>query len=67
MSVDNFVLLKDAPRKDLAYKFMNFMLDPKHGAGLSNEMGTGSPNQASAQFIKLKYARTRPFSRMLLR
>ena len=52
MSVDNFVLLKDAPRKDLAYKFMNFMLDPKHGAGLSNEMGTGSPNQASAQFIK---------------
>ncbi|GGY18692.1 ABC transporter substrate-binding protein [Paludibacterium paludis] len=52
LSVDNFVLLKDAPRKDLAYKFINFMMDGKNAAGVSNDMGSGNPNKAAMQFIK---------------
>ena len=58
MSIDNFVVLKDAPRKDLAYKFINFMLEGKNGAELSNEMGTGSPNQAAMAYVKKDLAKT---------
>ncbi|MFK7087743.1 spermidine/putrescine ABC transporter substrate-binding protein [Chromobacterium violaceum] len=52
LSLDNFVVLKDAPRKDLAYKFINFMLDGKNAAGLTNEMGNGNPNAAAGKFVK---------------
>ena len=52
MSVDNMVVLKSAPRKDLAYKFINFMLEGKNAAGLSNEMGAGNPNSAAMSHIK---------------
>ncbi|MGL6069843.1 ABC transporter substrate-binding protein [Craterilacuibacter sp.] len=58
MSVDNFVVLKDAPRKDLAYQFINFMLDGKNGAELTNSMGTGSPNAASLAFINKEIAKS---------
>lgn len=52
LSLDNFVVLKDAPRKDLAHKFINFMLEGKNAADMSNEMGSGSPNQAAMQYVK---------------
>ncbi|MDH0344227.1 ABC transporter substrate-binding protein [Chromobacterium haemolyticum] len=52
LSLDNFVILKDAPRKDLAYKFINFMLDGKNASGLTNEMGSGNPNAAAGKFVK---------------
>ncbi len=58
MSVDNFVVLKDAPRKDLAYQFINFMLDGKNGAELTNSMGTGSPNAASMAFVNKDIAKS---------
>ncbi|MDQ7970461.1 MAG: spermidine/putrescine ABC transporter substrate-binding protein [Oxalicibacterium faecigallinarum] len=52
MSLDSLVIPKDAPRPDLAHKFINFVLDGKNGAELSNLIGSGSPNSASIPFIK---------------
>ncbi|MBP9183724.1 MAG: extracellular solute-binding protein [Fuscovulum sp.] len=34
--MDNMVLLKDAPNRDNALKFMNFLLDPENAATLTN-------------------------------
>jgi spermidine/putrescine transport system substrate-binding protein len=34
--MDNMVLLKDAPNRDNAIKFMNFLLDPQNAATLTN-------------------------------
>ena len=36
---DNWALVKDAPHKDAAYAFLNFMLDPKIGAEETNGHG----------------------------
>ncbi|WP_353157090.1 spermidine/putrescine ABC transporter substrate-binding protein [Herminiimonas fonticola] len=52
LSLDSLVIPKDAPRADLAHQFINFILDGKNGAELSNLIGTGSPNSASLAFIK---------------
>jgi spermidine/putrescine transport system substrate-binding protein len=52
LAVDNMVIHKDAPRSDLALKFINFMLDGKNSAELTNLIGSGNPNLAAAQFIK---------------
>ena len=34
--MDNMVLLKDAPNRDNAIKFMNFLLDPQNAAAVTN-------------------------------
>jgi len=34
--MDNVVLLKDAPNRDNAIKFMNFLLDPENAAAVTN-------------------------------
>ena len=34
--MDNMVLLKDAPNRDNALKFMNFLLDPENAAAITN-------------------------------
>lgn len=52
LAVDNMVIHKDAPRPDLAHQFINFMLDGKNSAELTNLIGSGNPNMAAAQFIK---------------
>jgi len=52
LAVDSMVVHKDAPRNDLALKFINFMLDGKNSAELTNLIGSGNPNLAAAQFIK---------------
>ncbi|AXK38465.1 ABC transporter substrate-binding protein [Crenobacter cavernae] len=57
LSLDNFVVLKDAPRKDLAYKFINFMADGKNAADLTNEVGSGNPNAAAKPFVKPEIAK----------
>jgi spermidine/putrescine transport system substrate-binding protein len=46
------VIAKDAPRSDLAHKFINFMLEDRNSADLTNMLGTGNPNQAAMDFIK---------------
>ena len=57
MSLDSLVIHKDAPRPDLAMKFINFMLDAKNGAELPNLTGTGSPNAEAQKLVKPEVAK----------
>src|SRR6266568_1877338 len=52
LAVDNMVMHKDAPRPDLALKFMNFMLEGKNSAELTNLIGSGNPNTDAVKYIK---------------
>ena len=52
LAVDNMVMHKTAPRPDLAYQFMNFMLEGKNSAELSNMLGSGNPNAAAMPYIE---------------
>lgn len=49
--VDNLAIPAKAPQKELALQFMNFILDPKVGATLSNFNQYSTPNAASMPFI----------------
>ena len=52
LAVDSMVIHKGAPRPDLAHKFINFMLDGKNSADLTNLIGSGNPNLDAQQYIK---------------
>ena len=55
LAVDSMVVHKDAPRPDLAAKFINFMLDGKNSAELTNLIGSGNPNMDAAKYIKPEF------------
>ncbi|TAF36121.1 MAG: spermidine/putrescine ABC transporter substrate-binding protein [Oscillatoriales cyanobacterium] len=44
---DNMAIPKDAAHKELAHKFINFILQPEVGAKISNFTHYGSPNKAA--------------------
>ncbi|MDY6782705.1 MAG: spermidine/putrescine ABC transporter substrate-binding protein [Cyanobacteriota bacterium] len=46
---DNLAIPKDAPNKELAEKFINFILEPEVGAIISNYVKYGSPNRAAIE------------------
>ncbi len=50
--VDNLAVLAKAPHRELAEKFINFVLDPKIGARLSTFIQYSSPNKAAMEFIR---------------
>ncbi len=52
LAVDNMVIHKDAPRPDLAHKFINFMLEGRNSAELTNLIGSGNPNMDAMQYIR---------------
>ncbi len=52
LSLDSMMVLKSAPRPDLAHKFINFMLDGKNSSELTNMIGSGNPNTAAAAHVK---------------
>jgi spermidine/putrescine transport system substrate-binding protein len=52
LAVDNMVIHKEAPRPDLAHKFINFMLEGKNSAELTNLIGSGNPNLDAIKYIK---------------
>lgn len=52
LALDSMVIHKDAPRPDLAHRFINFMLEGKNSAELSNLIGSGNPNNEALQHIK---------------
>jgi len=56
LALDSMVIHKAAPRPDLALKFINFMLDGKNAAELSNLIGSGNPNADAAKYIKPEIA-----------
>jgi spermidine/putrescine transport system substrate-binding protein len=51
IGLDNMVIHKSSPRPDLAHVFINFMLDGKNSAELSNMLGSGNPNLEAMQYI----------------
>jgi spermidine/putrescine transport system substrate-binding protein len=50
--VDNIAVLAKAPHRDLAEKFINYLLDPEIGAQLSAYTQFASPNKASKKLMK---------------
>ena len=52
LAVDSMVIHKAAPRSDLAHKFINFMLDGRNSADLTNLIGSGNPNLDAQKYIK---------------
>jgi spermidine/putrescine transport system substrate-binding protein len=48
---DNLVVMAQAPHRDLAEKFINFLLDAEIGAKIANGMTFASPNAAARKFI----------------
>ena len=56
LALDNMVIHKDAPRPDLALKFINFMLDGKNSSELTNMIGSGNPNLAAMKYINPEIA-----------
>jgi spermidine/putrescine transport system substrate-binding protein len=52
LALDAMVVSKSAPRPDLAWKFLNFMLEGQNSADLTNMIGSGNPNKEALQFIK---------------
>lgn len=51
LALDSMVLHKSGPRPDLAHRFINFMLEGRNSAELTNLIGSGNPNRAAMQFI----------------
>ncbi len=52
LALDAMVIVKDAPRPDLAHQFINFMLDGRNSAALTNITGSGNPNADAMKYIK---------------
>jgi spermidine/putrescine transport system substrate-binding protein len=52
LALDSMVIHKGAPRPDLALKFMNFMLEGRNSAELTNLIGSGNPNTDAMKYIK---------------
>jgi len=55
--LDNMAVLARAPHRRLAEQFINYMLDAKTGARLSNYTKFASPNRAARSLIKLELLR----------
>ncbi|MBT1248172.1 MULTISPECIES: extracellular solute-binding protein [unclassified Thermosipho (in: thermotogales)] len=52
--IDNMVILKSAKNVDLAYKFINHILDPKNAAIIADFLALPSPNIEARKYIKEK-------------
>ncbi len=57
LSLDSMVLHKSGPRPDLALRFINFMLEGRNSAELTNLIGSGNPNLDALRYIKPEIAR----------
>jgi spermidine/putrescine transport system substrate-binding protein len=51
LALDNMVLHKSGARPDLAQAFMDFMLDGRNSAELTNLIGSGNPNRAAMAYV----------------
>ena len=56
LALDSMVLHKSGPRPDLAHRFINFMLDGRNSAELTNLIGSGNPNRDALQYINPEIA-----------
>ena len=55
-AVDNLVMHKNGRRPELAYQFIDFLLEGESSAALSNAIGAGSPNAAAMPLIRPEIA-----------
>ncbi len=51
-AIDNLVMHRSGRRPDLAYQFIDFLLQGESSAALSNAIGAGSPNAAAMPLIR---------------
>ena len=51
LALDCMVIAKSAPRPDLAHMFINFMLEGRNSADLTNMIGSGNPNADAQKYI----------------
>ena len=51
LALDSMVLHQSGSNTDLAYQFINFMLEGENSAELTNLIGSGNPNSQAMQFI----------------
>jgi spermidine/putrescine transport system substrate-binding protein len=56
LALDSMVLHKSGQRPDLAHRFVNFMLDGRNSAELTNLIGSGNPNLDALQYISPEIA-----------
>lgn len=56
LAVDGFVLHKSGRRPDLAHRFIDFMLEGRNAADVSNLIGAGNPNAAAMPFVRPEIA-----------
>jgi spermidine/putrescine-binding protein len=50
--VDNLCIPKGAPNRELAHKFIDYLLRPAVSAAISNEVNFANPNEAARKLIK---------------
>ena len=51
LALDSMVMPKSGTRPDLALSFINFMLEGRNSAELTNLIGSGNPNEAAMRYI----------------
>ena len=56
MSIDSMVIHKSSRNPALAHQFINFMMDGRQAADLSNFVGCGVPNRASLSYVRPEVA-----------
>ncbi|SFN99876.1 polyamine ABC transporter substrate-binding protein [Nitrosospira briensis] len=56
LALDSMVLPQSGNRPGFAHQFMNFMLDGKNSAELTNLIGSGNPNTDAMQYIRPEIA-----------
>ncbi|CAG4884429.1 Putrescine-binding periplasmic protein [Georgfuchsia toluolica] len=56
LALDSMVIPHDAPRPDLALRFIDFMLNGRNSAELTNLTGSGNPNQAALPYVQPEIA-----------
>ncbi len=52
LSLDSMVLHRSGHRPDLAHQFINFMLEGKNSAELTNLTGSGNPNAMAKAYVR---------------
>ena len=58
-ALDNLVLHRSGRRPDLAHRFIDFLLDGRNSAALTNAIGAGNPNAEAMQHIHPDIAQNR--------
>lgn len=56
LSLDSMVLHNSGPRTELAHQFIDFMLEGRNSAELTNLIGSGNPNLDAMQYVRPEIA-----------